>query len=123
MAGKGAHGKVENGLISGLDSFPTLVAAAGDPGIVEELKEGKSLGDTTFKVHLDGYNQMDLICGKGPSKRHELFYFAEGTLGAVRLDDFKYRFIDQPSGWFGGTVKVDVPILVNLPLDPFEARG
>ena len=66
---------------------------------------------------------MDLITGKGPSKRHEIFYFAEGTLGAVRIDDFKYRFIDQPSGWFGGTVKVDWPILVNLRLDPFERTG
>jgi arylsulfatase len=116
-------GKVENGLFSGLDWFPTFVAAAGNSSIVEELKQGKQLGDTTYKVHLDGYNQMDLITGKGPSKRHEVFYFAEGTLGAVRLDDFKYRFIDQPSGWFGGTVKVDVPVLVNLRLDPFERTG
>ena len=59
-------------------------------------KKGKQLGDTTYKVHLDGYDQMDLITGKGPSKRHEIFYFAEGTLGAVRIDDYKYRFIDQP---------------------------
>ena len=88
-----------------------------------ELKQGKKLGDTTYKVHLDGYNQMDLITGKGPSKRHEIWYFAEGTLGAARIDDFKYRFIDQPNGWFGGTVKPDIPILVNLRLDPFERTG
>jgi arylsulfatase len=74
-------------------------------------------------VHLDGFNQMDLITGKGPSKRNEIFYFAESTLGAVRLGDFKYRFVDQPNGWFGGTVKVDWPILVNLRLDPFERTG
>ncbi len=116
-------GKVETGIISGLDWFPTFVAAAGDPSIVEELKVGKALGDTTFKVHLDGYNQMDLITGKGPSKRHEIWYFAEGTLGAARIDNFKYRFIDQPNGWFGGTVKPDIPILVNLRLDPFERTG
>ena len=105
--GKVPAGKVENGIISGLDWFPTFVAAAGDPSIVEELKQGKSLGDTNYKVHLDGYDQMDLITGKGPSKRHEIWYFAEGTLGAVRIDDFKYRFIDQPNGWLGGTVKPD----------------
>jgi arylsulfatase A-like enzyme len=99
------------------------VAAAGDPNIVEELKTGKKLGDKTYKVHLDGYDQTDLITGKGPSKRHEIVYFAEGTLGAVRLDDFKYRFIDQPSGWLGGTIKPDWPILVNLRLDPFERAG
>ncbi len=116
-------GKVENGLVSGLDWFPTFVSAAGNPNIVEELKKGKKLGDRTYKVHLDGYNQTDLLTGKGPSKRHEIFYFAETTLGAVRIDDFKYRFIDQPNGWFGGTVKVDWPILVNLRLDPLERTG
>ena len=64
-----------------------------------------------------------MITGKGPSKRHEIFYFAEGTLGAVRIDDYKYRFIDQPNGWLGGTVKIDWPILTNLRLDPFERTG
>jgi len=121
--GKIPAGKVENGIVSGLDWFPTFVAAAGNPNIADELKKGKQLGGTTYKVHLDGYNQMDLITGKGPSKRHEIFYFAESTLGAVRIDDFKYRFIDQPNGWLGGTVKVDWPILVNLRLDPFERTG
>jgi arylsulfatase A-like enzyme len=121
--GKIPAGKVESGMISGLDWFPTLVAVAGDSKIVEELKQGKMLGDTTFKVHLDGYDQTDLITGKGPSKRHEIWYFAEGTLGAARIDDYKYRFIDQPNGWLGGTVKPDVPILVNLRLDPFERTG
>jgi arylsulfatase len=52
-----------------------------------------------------------------------VFYFAETTLGAVRIDNFKYRFIDQPNGWLGGTVKADWPILVNLRLDPFERTG
>jgi len=80
--GKVPAGKVENGLISGLDWFPTLVAAAGDPDIVEGLKKGKTLGDQNFKVHLDGYNQLDLLTGKGPSKRNELFYFAEEHSGA-----------------------------------------
>jgi len=116
-------GKVENGIISGLDWFPTFVAAAGDPNIAAELQKGKQLGDTNYKVYLDGYNQMDLITGKGPSARHEIFYFTESTLAAVRINDFKYRFTDQPNGWFGGTVKVDWPILVNLRLDPFERTG
>jgi arylsulfatase len=121
--GKVPAGKVENGIFSGLDWFPTFVAAAGNPNIAAELLQGKQLGDRTYKVHLDGYNQMDLITGKGPSNRHEIFYFAEGTLGAVRVNDYKYRFVDQPNGWLGGTVKVDWPILVNLRLDPFERTG
>jgi arylsulfatase len=116
-------GKVENGIISGLDWFPTFLRAAGDPNVVEELKKGKQLGDRSYKVHLDGYDQTDMITGNGPSRRNEIAYFAEATLGAIRVNDFKYRFIDQPQGWFGGTVKPDWPILTNIRLDPFERAG
>jgi len=118
--GKVPAGKVENGIFSGLDWFPTLVAAAGNSNIVEELKTGKKLGDKEFKVHLDGYNQMDLITGKGPSNRHEIFYFAEARLGAIRIDDFKYRFIDQKDGWPGAKDTLNMPTITNLRQDPFE---
>ena len=121
--GKVPEGKVENAIVSGLDWFPTFVAAAGDPNVVDELKQGKQFGDRSYKVHLDGYDQTDLITGKGPSKRHEIFYLTESTLSAVRIDDFKYRFTDQPNGWLGATQKVDWPILVNLRLDPYERTG
>jgi arylsulfatase A-like enzyme len=121
--GRVPAGKVENAIVSGLDWFPTFVAAAGNPNIVDELKKGKQLGDRSYKVHLDGYDQTDLINGKGPSKRHEIWYFTEGTLSAARVDDFKYRFTDQPNGWLGATVKVDWPILTNLRLDPYERLG
>jgi len=116
-------GKVENGLISGLDWFPTFVAAAGNPNITQELLQGKNIGGTTYKVYLDGYNQLPMLTGKGPSNRHEIFYFGESELGAVRIDDYKYRFIDQPGGWLGEKTKPDVPYLINLRLDPFERTG
>jgi arylsulfatase len=118
--GKVPAGKVESGIISGLDWFPTLVAAAGNPNIKEELLKGKTVGGKTYKNHLDSYNQLDLITGKGPSNRHEIFYFAESNLAAVRIDNFKYQFITQPGGWLGVKDRPDVPILVNLRLDPFE---
>jgi arylsulfatase len=121
--GKIAAGKVENGIISGLDWFPTFLAAAGNPNIIEELKKGKQIGDTTFKCHLDGYNQLDMITGKGPSNRNEIWYFGESDLGAVRVGDYKYRFIDQPGGWLGTKTKPEVPSIINLRLDPFERTG
>ena len=122
--GKVPAGKVENGIVSGLDWFPTFVAAAGYPGdIAADLRKGKEIGDRTYKVHLDGYNQVDMLTGKGPSRRHEIFYVTETTLAAVRIDDYKYRFTDQPNGWLGATQKVDWPILVNLRLDPYERTG
>jgi arylsulfatase len=113
-------GTVENGLFSGLDWFPTLCAAAGNPDITSQLLKGVKLGDRDYRNHLDGYNQLDLIEGKGPSKRHELFYFAGPKLGAVRLDDMKFQFFLQPTGWPGPKIVTDMPGLVNLRQDPFE---
>ncbi len=121
--GKIPAGKVENGIMSGLDWFPTLLAAAGAPNIKEEFLSGKQIDNRNYRVHLDGYNQMDMLTGKGPSKRNEIIYFTEGTLGAIRINDYKYRFTDQPNGWLGATEKVDWPILCNLRLDPFERTG
>jgi arylsulfatase len=118
--GRVPAGKVENGLISGLDWFPTLCAAAGNPNITQQLLEGVKLGDRTYKNHLDGYSQLDLITGKGPSARHELFYFGGPTLGAIRIDDFKFQFYQQPYGWPGEKTTTDMPTIVNLRQDPFE---
>ena len=118
--GKIKAGTVENGIFSGLDWFPTLVAAAGNPNITQQLLEGVKLGDRTYKNHLDGYNQLDLLLGKGPSARHELFYFGGPTLGAIRIDDFKFQFYQQPFGWPGEKTTTDMPTIVNLRQDPFE---
>jgi len=113
-------GSVENGIFSGLDWFPTLVAAAGNPNITDQLLKGVKLGDRTYKNHLDGYNQMALLTGAGPSARHELFYFAGPHLGALRVDDFKFQFIQQPYGWPGEKVTTDMPSITNIRQDPFE---
>jgi arylsulfatase A-like enzyme len=113
-------GTVENGIFSGLDWFPTLVAAAGNPNVTEQLLKGVKLGDRTYKNHLDGYNQMALLEGKGPSARREIFYFGGPDLGAVRIDNFKYQFYDQPEGWIGPKVTLDWPKLYNIRQDPFE---
>src|SRR6266478_2102033 len=113
-------GTVENGIFSGLDWFPTLMAAAGNPDITDQLLKGVKLGDRTYKNHLDGYNQMDLLLGKGPSARHELFYFGGPKLGAIRVDDFKYQFYQQPFGWPGEKTETDMPTVVNIRQDPFE---
>ena len=118
--GKIKPGSIENGMFSGLDWFPTFLAAAGNPNITEQLLKGVKLGDRTYKNHLDGYNQLDLLTGKGPSKRHELFYFGGPQLGAVRLDDFKFVFYQQPDGWTGPKVTTDMPNLINIRQDPFE---
>jgi len=62
---------------------------------------------------------LELLSGNGPTKRNEIWYFAESRLGGLRLD-FKYRFIDQPDGWPGPKVEINMPILTNIKQDPFE---
>ena len=114
---------VQNGIFSGLDWLPTFLDAAGNPDINAQLLKGVTLGDRTYRNHLDGYDQMAAITGQGKSARHELFYLAESKLGAVRIDDWKFRFIDQPRGWVGDTIHPDMPIVTNLRLDPFERTG
>jgi arylsulfatase A-like enzyme len=121
--GKVPAGSIQNGIFSGLDWLPTFVAAAGNPNIAEELLQGKAIGDRTYKNHLDGYNQLPALTGQGPSARHEIFYLGESTVGAVRIDDYKFRFIDQPNGWLGDKTHPDVPYITNLRLDPFERTG
>ena len=113
-------GTIQNGIFSGLDWFPTLLAAAGNPNITDQLLKGVKLGDSTYKNHLDGYDQTALLTGDGPSARHELFYFGGPHLGAVRIDDFKFQFFQQPYGWPGEKTTTDMPTMVNIRQDPFE---
>jgi arylsulfatase A-like enzyme len=118
-----APDSVQNGIMSGLDWLPTFAALAGNPNITDQLLKGAKFGDRTYKNHLDGYDQTAMLTGKGPSTRHEIFYLGESTIGAVRIDDYKYRFIDQPQGWLGVKTHPDVPMITNLRLDPYEKLG
>ena len=118
--GKVKPGTVQNEIFSGLDWLPTLATAAGNPDITEQLLKGVELGGRSYKNHLDGFDQTDLLLGTGPSKRHELFYFGGAKLGAIRIDDMKFQFYQQPWGWPGEKVTTDMPTIVNLRQDPFE---
>lgn len=114
-------GSVTGEFIAMEDWMPTLVdAAGGGQDIAARLLGGYKAGRTTYKVHVDGYDQMDMLTGAGPSKRKEFFYFAETSLQAVRYEDWKLVFVRQDK-WFQGTrEKLNTPIIENLKLDPFE---
>jgi arylsulfatase len=121
--GKVAPNQVINGVMSHMDWLPTLVTAAGNPNITQELLKGKKMGGSTYKVHLDGYDQTDMLTNGGESARSEFWYFAQSDLGAARLGDVKISLISQPDGWIGATVKNNFPRIYNLRLDPFERMG
>ena len=107
------------------DMLPTLMAAAGVPDVKEQLLKGMKVGNKTFKVHLDGYNLTDALAGKGPSPRHEFFYFNDdGSLVGLRYDQWKLVFAEQRAHgfnvWQDPFVTLRLPKLFNLRSDPFE---
>jgi arylsulfatase len=122
-------GEVSNGMVSGLDWFPTLLAAAGDPDVKDRLLKGwqPSGSAATFKDHLDGYNQLDYMTGKSDkSARNDFYYFDDdGGLVAIRYDDWKVVFKEQPAAggfavWQTPFVTWRLPKLFNLRMDPYE---
>ncbi len=118
-------GTVFNDIAAHEDMILTLMAAVGEPDIKEKLMKGLKVGDKTFKVHLDGYNQMDYFAGKGPSARKDFFYFNDdASLVALRYNQWKLVFQEQRSHGFGvWQNQFDVlrfPKLFNLRSDPFE---
>ena len=121
--GKIEPNQVINGVMSGMDWFPTFVAAAGNPSIKEDLLEGKTLNGKDYKVHLDGYDQTDMLTNGGESARDVFWYFTQSDLAAARIGNTKYILKYQPDGWLGETVSVNFPMLYNLRLDPFEKMG
>jgi arylsulfatase len=121
--GKVQPNQVINGLMSGLDFFPTFLTAAGEPNITAELLKGKTLNGKKYKVHLDGYDQTDMLTNGGESARNELWYFTQSALAAARLGDIKYQLLTMPNGWLGAQVKPGWPKMTNLRLDPFERLG
>jgi arylsulfatase len=118
-------GTVLNDIFAHEDMLPTLLSAAGDPGVKEKLMKGTKVGDKTFKVHLDGYDITDALAGKAPSPRHEFFYFNDdGSLVALRYDQWKIVFAEQRAHgfdvWQEPFVPLRLPKLFNLRSDPFE---
>ncbi len=111
-----------NDIFSHEDWIPTLLAGVGEPDVKEKLLTGHKANDKTFKVHLDGYNQMDLLSGKGPGKRNEIFYFdAGGNLNAVRYKDWKLHFTYIEGDLTEAYRKSPSwPVVYNLRMSPFE---
>ena len=114
-----------NDIFSAEDWVPTLVAAAGDPDIKAKLLQGYDAGGKSFKVHLDGYDQRDMLAAKGPDKRREFFYWTDdGNLAGLRFDQYKVVFMEQQAHglevWMQPLVPLRAPKIFNLRSDPLE---
>ena len=115
-------GRVINDVMSHLDWVPTLMSAAGEPGIKEKLLQGHRAGGKNFKVHLDGHDQSALLSGAGEGQRKSVFYFDDNAnFNAIRWGDWKIHFATMPDGWGGPREPLNFPRMVHLRSDPYEA--
>ena len=120
-------GEVRNGIVSHNDWFVTFLAIAGDPNIQDELKAGAELNGTTYKVHLDGHNQLEYLTGAtDESPRQHFFYVSDdGDLTAMRFDNWKIVFLEQRAQgtlqvWLEPFTELRIPKIFNLRTDPYE---
>ena len=112
-----------------MDWLPTFAAIAGEPNVKEKLLTGYQADGKTYKVHLDGYNQLPLLTGEtDESTRKEIFYFSDdGDLTALRYGDWKLIFLEQKTEeglriWMEPFVPLRIPLIIHLRRDPYE-RG
>jgi arylsulfatase len=113
--------------MSHADWFVTLLAAAGDSDVADRLKEGTELGGATYRVHLDGFNQLDYLTGETDESPRPYFFYVndDGLLTAIRYDNWKVVFYEQRTQgtlqiWAEPFVELRVPKIFNLRTDPFE---
>jgi arylsulfatase A-like enzyme len=124
--GKIKPGSVLNGIVSHIDMFPTLLAAAGNPDVAKQLEAGATVDGKPFHVHLDGYDQTAYITGAAKeSPRNSIMYMSDdGEAVAVRVGDYKFNLAVQRAHtmrlWAEPFVKLRLPYIVNLRRDPFE---
>ena len=125
-------GKIPAGVATGEfmtmeDWVPTLMSWVGEQNLKDELLEGKEIGDRSYRVHLDGYDQSELLLNQGESKRKDYYYFTETKFHGMRFGDWKLTFTNQEEWFRAEQPSLTSPYVTNLKLDPFErfheARG
>jgi arylsulfatase len=103
----------------------TLLAAAGDTTVKEDLLKGRTIGGSAYKVHLDGYNLLPALKGDAPWPRKEFIYWTDdGSVAALRYGNWKITFLQQEAEglkvWQQPFTALRAPAVTNLRMDPFE---
>jgi arylsulfatase len=118
-------GTVINDIGAHEDMLTTLLAAAGNKTVKEDLLKGRKIGNRTYKVHLDGYDLGPALRGEAAWPRHEFIYWTDdGSVAALRYDNWKVTFLEQPAEglavWQQPFTQLRAPKITNLRMDPFE---
>jgi arylsulfatase A-like enzyme len=118
-------GTVVNDIGAHEDMLTTLMAAAGNKTVKEDLLKGLKVGNNTYKVHLDGYDLGPALRGEGAWPRKEFIYWTDdGSVAALRYENWKVTFLKQQAEgmdvWQQPFTVLRAPALTNLRMDPFE---
>ncbi len=118
-------GTVVNEIGAHEDMLTTILAAAGDSTVKADMLKGRTVGDRTYKVHLDGYDLGPALRGEGPWPRKEFIYWTDdGSVAALRYGNWKVTFLEQEAEglhvWQKPFVELRAPKIANLRMDPFE---
>ena len=118
-------GTIVNDIGAHEDMLTTILAAAGDKTVKEDLLKGRKVGNMTYKVHLDGYDLGPALRGEAPWPRREFIYWTDdGQVAALRYDNWKITFLEQQAEglevWQMPFTPLRAPALANLRMDPFE---
>jgi arylsulfatase len=119
--------QVSNDIVAHLDWLPTLTAIGGNANVKDELLKGKTVGDKTYKVHLDGDNMVPYLTGQAPKSPRESFIYIDDDqqLTGLRYDNWKMVFMEQRAPgtlrvWAEPFTSLRLPKMFNLRTDPYE---
>jgi arylsulfatase len=125
--GKIKAGSISNEIIQHHDWFPTFLAMAGEPDIMEKAKKGYQAIGRTYKNHIDGYNLVPYLTGKeDTSPRKGFMYISDdGDIIGLRYDHWKLVFMEQRCHgtlqvWAEPFTRLRLPKMYNLRTDPYE---
>lgn len=128
-------GTITNELMSHNDWVPTFCSIAGEPEIINKLKQGYTANGTSYKVHLDGYDQSQFLRAvegsatknNGVKSARSKFFYSndDGLLVAMRQGDYKFVFSEQRAPgtmqvWAEPFTTLRLQKIYNLFQDPFE---
>ncbi len=125
--GKIDPGSVSNQLVGHHDWLPTFLAMAGDADVKSKLKKGHAVGETTYKVHLDGDSLVPYLTGQADKGPRESFLYCndDQQVTGLRFDNWKLVFMEQRAPgtlqvWAEPFTTLRVPKIFNLRIDPYE---
>ena len=123
--GKIKPGTINNEIGAHEDMLTTLLAAAGDTTVKQDLFKGRKVGNKSYKVHLDGYDLGPALSGQAEWPRKEFIYWTDdGSVAALRYNNWKVNFLEQKAHgldvWIEPFTVLRAPTLTNLRMDPFE---